>query len=118
MSKVLRATCENSIVTCEGVPVPAARILSEGIGASVGVAVIEDDRVDYIPKTSPDLKLTIEKLITALNNVSSALTLIDNRVYVLASGSPDTFGPPVATATIVSLSTAISDLTTFKEVLK
>lgn len=118
MSKVLPATCEDSVVTCEGVPIPSARILSEGIGESEGVLVLEEDRADYIAKTSPDLKATIEKLIAALGNASAALSAIDNRVYVIASGSPDSFGPPVAAGDISALNEVISDLEEFKEVLK
>lgn len=112
MSKVLEASCIGEVVTCEGVPVPNAEILSEGEGASSGFLVIDGDKAYYVAKTSPNLKTTLEKLISVLSNLTTALTTLD--------GKPTgTLAPaPAIAVQIASLVTIQTELTTLKETLK
>lgn len=113
MSKVLAATCNDRKVTCEGVEITSAIILSEGNGESSGVLIIEEDKSYYIPSTSFDLKLLIEKLVSVLGYIQTALTNIDTNNYIISSG-PDVHGGPKAASQISSVASAITDLNTFK----
>lgn len=117
MGKILEATCEDGVVTADGVAVPAAEILSEGVAPSEGVLLLEGDKAKYLTSSASDLKSTIEQLIDALEDVSSALASIDNRVY-LVSATGGVPGAAVAGTAISSLNSAISDLEAFKEELK
>jgi hypothetical protein len=117
MSKVLDATCVNHKVTCEGVEVPNVTVLSEGVSASSGLLILEDDRKTYVARTSPDLKSTLEKVISALGQIATALTAIDTNNYIISSG-PDVHGGPRAVSNIASLNSLVTDLTTLKDALK
>jgi hypothetical protein len=55
-----------------------ASILSEGVGSSSGILLLQDDDGKiYIAKTSGDLKTTLEQISTALTHVATALTALD-----------------------------------------
>jgi len=103
MSKVLNATCEGNVVSAEGVQVPGVTVLSEGVSASSGILILEEEKKTYLAKTSPDLK-------SALQLIISALTSIDTNGYIISSG-PDVPGGPKAAS-------AISQLTALKDALK
>lgn len=112
MTKMLEATCVAGVVTADGVPVVSAEILSEGVGASSGVLFLDEDQAKYIPKTSPDLKTTLEKIASALSSIASALTTID--------GKPTGTLPPApaAAASIAQISAVQVEISALKEVLK
>lgn len=120
MSKALPASCVGGIVTAGGVPVPAADILSEGVGPSEGVLILDEDEAKYIAKTSPDLKATLEQLISALDKTvealgkaSSALTGLDTAGFLIAAtaGVPS---PPLQAANIAGITTASAEITAAK----
>lgn len=113
MAKVLDASCQAGTVTAEGVPVQGATVLSEGVGSSTGVLVIEADKKTYIGKTSPDLKSSIETLATALGDIVSALQNIG-----LAMTGPTTAPPPTLAVDLAKLTSAQSQLNTLKGMLK
>lgn len=130
MSKTLPASCVAGVVLAglPPLPVPTATILSEGIGASTGVVVLDEFGATYVAKTSPDLKTTLEQLIDvltqvtdALNKTASALTLVDAKPTggagsaVVPTTVSDVAGITAASAAIVAIKTV---LTTFKAVLK
>jgi len=117
MSKILEATCEDGIVTALGVEVQDVEILSEGVGASSGVLILDGDKAYYVAKTSPDLKTTLEKLSDALGSISSALSAIDGAGHLIAAtaGVP---GPPVASGDISSLNSSKGELDDLLEELK
>lgn len=77
MSKIIPATCVGGVVTAEGVPVPGAVILSEGVGQSSGYLVLDGSEKTYIPKTSPDLKSSIQSLSSIIEKVAQILTSLD-----------------------------------------
>src|SRR4051812_40719772 len=112
MSRVLEATCVAGVVTADGVLVPAADILSEGVAASEGVLILDEDRAKYLAKTSSDLKSTLDKIATALTTLVTALTAIDAKPV----------GPlppaPVAAASILQLTALQVEVTLLKETLK
>ena len=81
MSNSRDATCTGGIVTCEGKPVQSAIILSEGLGNSSGVLIMQEGKQYYIAKTTPDVKEIIThlndlipKLITAFTSIASGMT--------------------------------------------
>lgn len=118
--KALSATCENKVVTADGVSVPAAEILSEGVGASSGVLIIDEDRAKYIADTTPDLKVALEKIIAALGQVSSALSTLAGKSYLTAAtgGVPDPTASTSWASNISELDNLASELTTLKGALK
>lgn len=111
MSKSLEATCVLGVVTAEGVPVPSATVLSEGVGPSTGVLVLDDEKAFYLAKTSPDLKSTLEQVIAALTQVATSLT-------TLGAAIPTVTTPPTLAAEVANLTSKIALLTALKEVLK
>jgi hypothetical protein len=120
MSKMIEASCVGGVVTAIGVPVPAADILSEGVAASTGFLLLDGDEAKYVPKTSPDLKTTLTKLISILGQLTTALTAIDTKVLVTSCGAgPGSTAPlPLAAANIAALSVIQSELTVLKETLR
>jgi hypothetical protein len=118
MSKMLEATCVSGVVTAGGVPVPAADILSEGVGSSEGILLLDQDQAKYLAKTSPDLKTTLDKLVTILGQLTSALTSIDNKVLIYAAGPGTTAPTPTATSNIAAITTIQTELSALKESLK
>jgi hypothetical protein len=117
MSKVLRATCADGKVTALGTEVPAARILSEGIAASEGVLVLDEERADYIAKTSVDLKVTLEKIVDALSQISAALNTLNGAGFLIGASSAVPWSGSVATQ-ITAIGTAKSALETLKDNLR
>lgn len=117
MSKILRATLEGGVVKVGDVPVPAARIGSEGAASSEGLLFLEEDRADYFAKVTPDLKSTLEKVASALEKVASALTALDTAAFLIgASGAVPS--PPVAASDISEINSIRSELETLKDSLK
>jgi hypothetical protein len=112
--KTLDATCQAGVVTSSGVPVAGAQILSEGVGPSTGILLLDEDKFYYIPKTSPDLKTTIEKLISILTELTTSLTLIDAK----PTGGVASAVTPVAALNIVNLTAISAELTALSGVLK
>ncbi len=113
MSKMLAATCVGGVVTAEGFPVPAARVLSEGVGASEGVLLIDEDEVRYLAKISPDLKTAIENVVSALGQTVTALTNVATTFTATfaAMTGPTTAPPPTGAAGVVNITSAITAIT-------
>ncbi len=120
MSKMLEASCVAGVVTAGGFPVPAADILSEGVGSSTGVLILDEDEAKYIAKTSPDLKTTLTKLISILTDLTTALTSIDTKVLVTTCGAGpgSTIALPLAASNIASITATQAELSVLKEMLK
>lgn len=113
MSKVLDATCENGEVTAEGIAVEGVEILSEGVGASSGIIILDEDKGTYIPKTSPDLKDTLEQVIEALNQVVTVFTSIGAGMT-----GPTTAPPPTLATDLLVITNAATALETLKGQLR
>lgn len=116
MSKALLATCEDGEVFCEGKLIEDCEIFSEGVGVSQGLLILDEDKRYYVAKTSPDLKLTLEKVIVALDNAADALNALDTAAFLVgvtggamtpAVGIP---GTPVAASNISAINSAKADL--------
>lgn len=112
MSKLLEASCIAGVVTSEGVPVPSAEILSQGIGASTGFLILDGDKAYYVAKTSPDLDTTLGKVITALQQVVVALGILDAKPIGTLAPAPG------AAVSIGLVTAAATELTALKASLK
>lgn len=113
MTKALEASCTAGIVTAGALPVVGAEILSEGVGSSSGILILDEDRKTYIPKTSGDLKTTLEKLASALGKIASTLTSIGAGMT-----GPTTAPPPTLAADVAQITAIQAEITALKEVLK
>lgn len=127
---MLEASCVGGVVTADGVPVVAAVPLSQGIGQSSGVLLLDGDNAAYLADTSPDLDATLQQIIsaldktvTALGKCHDALSSIDGAGYVIAvipgsGGASGTPSPPVAASAIAGITTASADITAAKTQLQ
>lgn len=120
MAKALAANCTAGVVTIDGIPLPSAEILSEGVGASQGVAVIDEETSFYVANTTPDLKTLLERLISVLEQITagldkaaSALTTLDTTGFLIAADAGVPSGP-VAASDISGISSASTQLVTLK----
>ncbi len=126
MSKTIPATCVGGVVTAEDVPIEGAVILSEGIGASNGVVVLDLENATYIPKTSPDLKSAIEDTVSGLEAASSGLSQCSTGFTTLIPFTTDPTTVTIAFTTILAqlalaisgISDAVSSLNALKAELK
>lgn len=131
MSKVIQATCAGGAVLADGLPLPSAEILSEGVGSSEGIAVLDDTSAWYVANIMPDLKTTLEKVIdslaqvktaldqtaTALSDTAAAFTIIDVKP-VGGAGSAPAPGVSSQITSITSASTSITTASTQVDTLK
>jgi hypothetical protein len=128
LSKVLQATCDaTGKVTADGVIVAGAVVFSEGKQASSGLLLLEGETAFYIPSSATDIKTTLEKLISILTDVTSALTTLSTIATSIGAGMsgsttapPPTLGSNVSdvTAKVADLNTIKTALTTLKGALK
>jgi hypothetical protein len=121
MSKMLEATCVAGIVTADGVPVPTADILSEGVGASEGILILEEDEAKYLAKISPDLKSTLEKLSSVCDTIKSGLQAIDavtTLITTCGAGAGTATWLPVNASAIAALTTAKAEIDALKASLR
>jgi hypothetical protein len=113
MSKMIEATCVSGLVTAESVPVPSADILSQGVGSSSGILILDEDDAKYITSNATDIKTTIEKVNSALSEIASALTAIAAQML-----GPATAPPPTLPASVIAINLKVTELTALKEMLK
>ena len=108
MSKVLAASCEAGVVTCEGKVIAGAEILCEGIESSEGVLIIDQEKSYYLANTQPDLKEVIEAL-------SVGLRVLDE---IGAALNPVTVSPGSAAALINQLTVLTTAFVSKKDLLR
>ena len=121
MSKMLDASCVGGVVTAEGFPVVSAEVMSEGIGASEGILLMDEDNAKYLAKITPDLKSTLEKLSSCIDTIKSALQAIDSvgtLVTTCGVGPGTAVWVPVNVANIASLTAAKAEIDLLKASLK
>lgn len=123
MAKALSATCSGGVVKVGNLTIPGVTVLSEGVGESSGLLIIEVDEPTYIALTTPDLKSTIEKAMDALEDVASVLNKIATTFTSIGAGmTGPTTAPPgtlaADVATIVSKATEITATRTALGTLK
>lgn len=114
MSKILAATCQDGVVSVGSLPVEGTTILSEGVAPSSGVLLLQGANKTYIPKTTPDLKSTLETIASALGDIASALSTIDAKPVGGSGSAP----APGAAGNIAAITTAQAELEELMEALK
>lgn len=107
MSKTLQATCSAGVVKVGTIPLPDAVKLSKGIGASSGIAVIDEDKQYYLANTVPDLETTLDKLITVLGTIGDTL----DKVVIVFNKHFTVFGPKLPATPVDPAATDILAIT-------
>lgn len=110
MSKILEATCEGGVVKVGTLPVAGTTILSEGVGPSQGLLLLEGAEKHYLAKTTPDLKTTLEKLSSSLTDIASALTEVGTALTTIAAVPSGWVTPPASVA--ANVATILSKVST------
>lgn len=87
MSKALSASCVSQVVSIGGVPVQDATILSEGVGQSQGVAILEEALVTYLTSNASDIKAAIIALNSMIAKIATVLSSIDAAVMSNANAA-------------------------------
>lgn len=113
MSMILEASCANNIVTCEGLPIQGVTILSEGVGPSTGILLMQGGELYYIAKISGDLKTTLDKLTTLIPKLVAIYTSIAGGMTGPTTAPPPTLGTDLAALTLIN-----TELTTLKNMLR
>ena len=114
MSKILSATCDASgKVTCEGVEIPEAIVLSLGKQASSGLLYIEADKAWYFPSSATDIESTLDEISKALEKIAAILQAIGAGMT-----GPTTSPPPTLATDLVALNMIKADVDTLKGALK
>lgn len=108
MSKVLNATCAAGVVTAASFPVTGATILSQGIRASTGLLVMDDDKKTYVTSNAAD----IHDAIVSLN------TIIGQIVTILSAHDAVTTAPGASAAAIAALTALKTTFNATKDTLK
>jgi hypothetical protein len=98
MPKALSASCIAGVVTVEGVPIPGAVILSEGVSSSTGYVIIDEADIYYVAKTSPDLKTTIGTVSQRFTDIANMFTAVDVQLAAMSGAG----GAAVNTAALVT----------------
>jgi hypothetical protein len=127
MSKILKATCAAGVVIAEDDEVPVdADILSEGVGDSEGLLILNKNKATYITSNASDLKTDIEKTVDALTKCASSNTTLAGSLTAIA-GALTALANPVPTlltdattltANAAAINVAIGLLNTLKGTLK
>lgn len=103
--KIFKAVCAGGQVIAEGLPVQGCKILGEG-GASEGWLVLGEGDAVYLPKTSPDLKTTLDFIKDILQEVIMGIKNSNNGGKIVE----DNFKQ--------NLTLLITKIDAFKEILK
>jgi hypothetical protein len=111
MSRILEASCIGGVVKVGAIPVTGVTILSQGVGPSEGVLLMQGEELYYVAKTSPDLEETLTGVIDALTEIASALT-------ALGAGIPLVTTPPTLGASVSTITAKVAELAALKELLK
>lgn len=112
MSKVLNATCEFGLIKVES-QIVDGEILSEGIGKSSGIVVIDKENLTYITSNATDLKETIVKLNDIVMKITEILTAIGSGMT-----GPTTAPPPTLATGVIEVTTMLVELNLLSEKLK
>lgn len=116
MTKVLPATCQAQVVTADGLPLTGATILSQGVGSSEGIAVLDEDQSFYVADITPDLKTTLEKVIDALTQIKSGIDKIADTLTDIGGGMAGSGTAPPGT--LVASVTQIKQFATTMDTAK
>ncbi len=77
MSKILDASCVAGIVTVDSLPIPSANILSQGVKASTGKLLMDEEKADYFTSNATDIADLISNIGTVVDQIVLALTALD-----------------------------------------
>ena len=99
MSKLLPATADASgKVTCLGVVVPEAEVLSLGKQASSGLLLLDGDKAWYFPSSATDVEATLGQISLAIEKIANVLTAIGGGMT-----GPTTAPPPTLAVDVLAI---------------
>ena len=112
MSKILDATCQNNVVTSEGVTVADTTVLSKGIAKSSGQLFLEEDKATYITSNATDIETTLAKVSTLIQSTKDALDKIALTLTSIGAGmtGPTTAPPPSLAADVLVINAKTAEL--------
>jgi hypothetical protein len=115
MSRVLEASCEDGVVTVQGLEIEA-EIFTEGLGQSTGIVIIDKDKAYYVASSSANLKTTIEKVIAVIEDLADALTQVGTTLTSIGAGmtGPTTAPPPTLAADVLAINAKVVELNATK----
>lgn len=116
MSKVFAATCEAGVVSVDDLAIPDVIVLSEGVGPSEGVLILQDESAYYIPYTAIDLKNTLIKIETTLTNLVNAINKIGDELTLIGAGmtGPTTTPPPTLAVDVLLIKSYATNINGIK----
>jgi hypothetical protein len=98
----------SGVVTTENLVISPATILSAGVKASTGAALIEKDKVTYITSNATDIQDLIDNIGSVIDQIVTSLTALDAA----------TIPPGTAAIPIALINTLKATLMAQKELLK
>ena len=114
MSKLLDASASaDGKVTCEGVEVPEAIIISLGKQASTGLLLLDGEKAWYFPSSATDIQSTLDELSKGLEKIALILQAIGAGMT-----GPTTAPPPTLATDLVALNMIKAEVDTLKGALK
>jgi len=119
VSNAVAATVQSGVVKVGTLSVSDAIILSEGLGNSSGLLIMQGGVSYYLTKNSPDLKSTIEKTMDALEDLASVLNTIATTLTSIGAGmtGPTTAPPPTLAADVASIVSKATEITATRTAL-
>jgi hypothetical protein len=117
MSKALAASCTAAgVVMAEGVPVPAAEVLSAGQAASTGLLIIDGDKAWYFPSSAADISATITQTMAVIDKLNAVITQLGTTLTSIGAGmtGPTTAPPPTLPTDVIALNLKVTELTAIK----
>lgn len=116
MSKILEATCQSGVVKVDNLAISDVIILSEGLGASTGILIMQDGQAYYVPYAAIDLKNTLIKIDTTLTNVIDAINKVGDTLTTIGAGmtGPTTAPPGTLVADVLLIKNYATVLNTVK----
>lgn len=117
MSRIIATTLVAPNIVMEGTfPIPTAQVLSEGKQASSGVLLMQGEECFYITSNATDIKTTIAKISSIIEDLNSALTQIATTLTSIGAGmtGPTTAPPPTLAADVLAITGKVTELTATK----
>lgn len=121
MSKILIGSCTaQGKVFSEGFELPEAQVLSEGKQASQGLVLIDKDLVQYLTSSATDIKSTLQKISSALQQIADGISALDSATVKSVAGAGVTFlrVPAAASSQVSQINSIKAEIDQLKDALK
>lgn len=103
--KIFNATCAAGVVTMNGLIVPNCPVMGEG-GSSSGYIVMAENKLFYLPKTTPDVK----SFLTQIENLCGKLEGLCDKIAAITVICAAPASPSSAPQNAAEFATVKSDI--------